>query len=900
MKIEKLFLKNFLSHEENEITFDDGITMIIGHNGAGKSSIVDAIRFALFGEKRGTRKEDHIEDMIRKGKHEASVSMIFRSGMDRFQVTRLISQKKSDNYATLDKNDLKIADTVTGVNQEIEDIIGISKDVFMNSIFVRQGEMDSLISEDASRRKDIFSRLLGLDRISRTSDVLKDIIRRLESERTGYEAAESLLDSERKLRVSLNSDIDQSRLELDSARKQREKLESDLSTELKNLENARSRLTEYEILVSKKRGVEDSMKRDNLEISRLRKKETEINPLIKNLEEIDQDPVYRKRDLIRQYFQSRSRQESLQQNYETISGQIKILKDTLEKISLISDRYAEFKEKENLRSTLLEALKKVEINHTRYIEVSSEVKTLTLKIDKNSRILADLENSVKRKIPDTTIPENFEELSAVRNRIALEIESFGIERQKVISKIASTSERLEDLEKKHSMIGGQNICPVCGSDLDEEHSRKLDEEYSREMERSRNEKHELENRLRALDLRIKSLTDERKNASNSEIERIITFRDEIKRDRENLDSLQMELEAYGKLEQEYMKLKEDISRTEEIIKEMIPVRDEYISLVSRKQTLESAKPGEKLEALTPLLQSATTETETLAGEIGFVPDITTLARIDEMEKKVQQAKQARDEYISLKSGIAAIETRMKDSTDEINRLMDSIKSMSDPKSLVSEKEITVENLRILKEKSIAFESGLDSKIDTLEKQIAEAEKRIEEMAVRARYFKMAGSALITLRKIREAFDRDGIQASIRHDSAAIITDRTRSYLSSFGLNIEDARVDEDFNIMISQNGMEQSISSLSGGEKTAVAIAVRLAIAGYLTQRISTMVLDEPTAFLDEDRRRNLKDIIQYSLRNENLVPQMIIISHHSDMNTVADVTYEVRMISGKSVIESV
>jgi len=900
MKIEKLHLRNFLSHEENEITFDDGITMIIGHNGAGKSSIADAIRFALFGEKRGTRKEDHIEDMIKKGKHEASVSMVFRSGMDRYRVIRLISQKKSDNYATLEKNDLKVADTVTGVNQEIEDIIGISRDVFMNSIFVRQGEMDSLISEDASRRKDTFSRLLGLDRISRTADVLKDIIRRLESERTGYETAESLLDSERKQHISLNSDIDQSRLELGSARKEREKLEIDLSTELKNLENARSRLTEYEIMVSRKTSIEHSITRDDLEISRLRRRENDINPLIRKLEEIEQDPVYRNRDLIRQYFQSLSRQESLQQNYETISGQIDILKDTLERISSISDRYAEFKEKESLRSSLLEALKKAETNHTKYIEVSSAVKTLTLKIDKNSRNLADLENSVKKKNPDITIPGNFEELNAIRNRIGLEIESFSIERQKVKSNIVSISERLEDLEKKHAMIGGQNKCPVCGSDLDEDHSQKLEEEYSREMERSRNEKHELENRLKALDLRVKSLTDERKNASNSEIERIITFRDEIKRDRENLDSQKAELEAYGKLDQEYMKLREDISRTEEIIKEMIPIRDEYISLLSRKQTLESAKPREKLEALTPLLQSAKNETETLKSKIGFVPDNTTLARIDEMEKKVQQAKQARDEYISIQSGIAAIESRIKDSTDDLNNLRETIKSMGDPKSLVSEKEITVANLRVLKEKSIAFESGLESKIRTLEKQIAEAENRIEELGIRSQYFRKVGSALITLGRIREAFDRNGIQASIRHDSAAIITDRTRSYLSSFGLNIEDARVDEDFNIMISQNGMEQSISSLSGGEKTAVAIAVRLAIAGYLTQRISTMVLDEPTAFLDEDRRRNLKDIIQYSLKNENLVPQMIIISHHSDMNTVADVTYEVKMISGKSVIESV
>ena len=56
-------LNNFLSHRKNIINFDHGVTVLVGHNGAGKSAIMDAIIFSMFGEKR----RDSVEKLQKEG-----------------------------------------------------------------------------------------------------------------------------------------------------------------------------------------------------------------------------------------------------------------------------------------------------------------------------------------------------------------------------------------------------------------------------------------------------------------------------------------------------------------------------------------------------------------------------------------------------------------------------------------------------------------------------------------------------------------------------------------------------------------------------------------------------------------------------------------------------------------
>jgi len=81
-------LHNFLSHKDTELSFDNGVTVFIGENGAGKSSIIEAITFALFGKTtRGA-----IEDVIRDGETQAVTQIYFEVNGKKYQAIKKIQE----------------------------------------------------------------------------------------------------------------------------------------------------------------------------------------------------------------------------------------------------------------------------------------------------------------------------------------------------------------------------------------------------------------------------------------------------------------------------------------------------------------------------------------------------------------------------------------------------------------------------------------------------------------------------------------------------------------------------------------------------------------------------------------------------------------------------------------
>ena len=84
-------LDNFLSHRHTELTFDNGVTVFIGGNGAGKSSIIDAMTFALFGET--TRGKN--EEIIRDGGNQAATQIYFEVNGKKYQAVKKILKNNS-------------------------------------------------------------------------------------------------------------------------------------------------------------------------------------------------------------------------------------------------------------------------------------------------------------------------------------------------------------------------------------------------------------------------------------------------------------------------------------------------------------------------------------------------------------------------------------------------------------------------------------------------------------------------------------------------------------------------------------------------------------------------------------------------------------------------------------
>ena len=83
MLIKKIEMEDFLSHADTSLSLDRGINLIVGPNGSGKSSILDAIRFAMFGKDR-TR----LSNPVRNGKKKCSVRLTFNIDNDEYIITR--------------------------------------------------------------------------------------------------------------------------------------------------------------------------------------------------------------------------------------------------------------------------------------------------------------------------------------------------------------------------------------------------------------------------------------------------------------------------------------------------------------------------------------------------------------------------------------------------------------------------------------------------------------------------------------------------------------------------------------------------------------------------------------------------------------------------------------------
>jgi len=136
-------LHNFLSHKDTELSFDNGVTVFIGENGAGKSSIIEAITFALFGKTR----RGAIEDVIRDGETQAVTQIYFEVNGKKYQAIKKIHGSTSPQEL-LDDNSLPIAKGKEKVSEEIKKIIGLDYDTLGIASIVPQGQLTEIIQSD--------------------------------------------------------------------------------------------------------------------------------------------------------------------------------------------------------------------------------------------------------------------------------------------------------------------------------------------------------------------------------------------------------------------------------------------------------------------------------------------------------------------------------------------------------------------------------------------------------------------------------------------------------------------------------------------------------------------------------------------------------------------------------
>jgi exonuclease SbcC len=142
-----------------------------------------------------------------------------------------------------------------------------------------------------------------------------------------------------------------------------------------------------------------------------------------------------------------------------------------------------------------------------------------------------------------------------------------------------------------------------------------------------------------------------------------------------------------------------------------------------------------------------------------------------------------------------------------------------------------------------------------------------------------------LENIRSAvFNRDGLVGlSLRSWALKTISMKASDYVVMFNIGI--SRIDlmekaRDIVVMCYGRHGEIDMASLSGGERVAVALALRLAIAYMMgSNKLNFIILDEPTIHLDEERRKSLVKIISEAFRDGvGPLSQILIITHDAEI----------------------
>jgi len=165
--IHSLRLKGWKSHENSALRFGKGSNLLVGPMGAGKTSALDAICFALFGtfpalKSRKIRLEEVVMSRPQK-KQSAEVEMAFDAGGKTYDVTRTISAKGGAEAVL--KSDGKIIDSQSQrVTEAIEKLLGINYELFTRAIYSEQNKIDYFTTLGKGERKEQVDELLGIDR----------------------------------------------------------------------------------------------------------------------------------------------------------------------------------------------------------------------------------------------------------------------------------------------------------------------------------------------------------------------------------------------------------------------------------------------------------------------------------------------------------------------------------------------------------------------------------------------------------------------------------------------------------------------------------------------------------------------------------------------------------------
>ena len=284
---------------------------------------------------------------------------------------------------------------------------------------------------------------------------------------------------------------------------------------------------------------------------------------------------------------------------------------------------------------------------------------------------------------------------------------------------------------------------------------------------------------------------------------------------------------------------------------------------------------------------------------GDMDNLELKQRIDDLKEKNEEYNQLKG-FVQNKNAISSQFESVKEDIGVSNNQLEIIQNKIDASNYDKEKyeQITYRD-ELYANRYESFSNEL-SEIKGRARELINVHKSLAEKIKNNDRFQMEyvniSKYLVLLKDIRELYGKNGIQKELRNNSRPIIQKNTKKFFDDFNFNYSDLILDDDYNVTVRGPEGESSMAMVSGGEKIAIALALRLGITKSMAKGdLETILLDEPTIHLDDARRQELINL----LKEMSLLPQMIIVTHENQLESAADNLIKVEKDNGISKIVS-
>lgn len=918
MIFKNLQLKNFKSHVNTTIDFQPGISVIVGENGAGKSTIFEAISFALFKQYTARKINDLIRiNNVHKNNEKMSVVLDFVVNGREYQIERNKTQTTSNAalYAKIGDRKQKMVAGDAEVNKEIQSILEMDGDLFLNAIYVRQGEIADLVSKTPAQRKQLIGKLLKLEELEaawKNSLPLINEYDKTAAEIRGKLSSETELNYELKLK---KQELDNLQKKGNEADAKLEKLNKDhdnkavikgqMETEKGIYEALQTNLTNEinnaKVLVQDKKELQD-------QADEITHNENEMKRLEKYSQKL---PIYLKfKDAVNKIKTLKSDEDKYKKILEDIEFHKKILEEE-------KPEYDAYLELEGKIKALESNKSKIESEISVFEQLESEKKTLETELenDKNSSdsFFKKAENTVSSFLEANESFEDYHDFNKLKHLVdTLKVnisnemktnDELKIQYQKEIvalgEGIKSSEQPLKDLEK----VGDK--CPICLSDITPQKKQDLQNNYKNIISENKVKMQDLNAQIKEFEVQNKDL--DTKHEELLEIEKQIYsnkhIAESIEKNTTKLEELKDRLalkeDALSKLEDINKQIDEETSNRES----KKAHHDKYIESQGALKTL--GKDHETKDKLYKITGQVDLQVQEIKKAIASDSFLTAKIQEEELDKKIAELTEKDKRYNQLKGTIhlkKSVENKLEKKKEEIKLINQKISKLEeDIKSSHYDQErydsIVYVYDRLTKQiQEISQEMGeikgqvtqVIPEIENLTRKIRKNQELENELADYESYVNL-------LKEIRDIYGKDGVQKDLRERSRPLIQKYTKEFFEQFNFNYSDLIIDEDFNVEVFGPEGETNLDMVSGGEKIAIALALRLGITQSMSHgNIETIMLDEPTIHLDSYRRHELIDII----REMSVLPQMLIVTHDPELETAADNIINVSKENGVSQVK--